>query len=122
MTPSVKALREAFDHLTLEQAKVLKVIMDGPPQVYLPTTDIRRGGVRYNSSTGQWERPFTRMERIDEILGTFGVEYIPAGRNAKSPAFHYCNAGDTYATTILEVNGRFRIGCWGDIVERGNYE
>lgn len=64
----------------------------------------------------------TRLQRIDRILGTFGVEYIPAGRNAKSPAIYYCNAGDTYTTTVLKVNGRFIVGCWGDIVERGNYE
>jgi hypothetical protein len=62
------------------------------------------------------------MQRIDAILRTFGVEYVAAGRNAKSPAFYYCNAGETYATTVLKVAGKFRVGCWGDIVERGNYE
>lgn len=62
------------------------------------------------------------MSIADEIMGTFGVEYIEHGRNAKSPVIEYCNAGDTYATTLLYVNGRYRVGCWGDIVERGNYE
>lgn len=121
MTPSVKAIRSAFG-LSTELAKQIKAIMDGPSRVYLKTDDTRRGDVCYNGFAQQWERPYTQLERIDAILGTFGVEYIPAGRGAKSPAIHYCNAGDTYATTILEVNGRFRIGCWGDIVERGNYE
>jgi hypothetical protein len=64
----------------------------------------------------------TRLERIDKVLRTYGVEYIPAGRNSKSPAIYYCNAGDSYACTVLKVNGQFRVGCWGDIVERGNYE
>ncbi len=54
--------------------------------------------------------------------GTFGVEHIGRGKNSRSPAIEYLNAGDTYATTVLFVRGQFRVGCWGDIVERGNYE
>lgn len=55
-------------------------------------------------------------------LGTFGVEYIQAGQGERSPAIDYLNAGDTYSDTVLYYNGRFQVGCWGDIVERGNYE
>lgn len=99
-TPSVKAIRAAFPHLKRGAASTIKRIMQGSGKV-----------------NGQ-----TRLERIDEILGTHGVEHIPEGHNALSPAIHYCNMGDTYATTILKVNGRFRIGCWGDIVERGSYD
>lgn len=100
--PSVKAIHEAFQQwITREQAQEIRVIMEGP-------------------SRGESGR--TRLERIDRILGTHGVEHTARGHNAKSPAIHYCNAGDTYATTILKVNGRFRIGCWGDIVERGHYD
>lgn len=65
------------------------------------------------------------MLNIEETfvdLGTFGVEHIAAGSNAKSPAIDYLNTGDSYDLTLLYVRGRFRVGCWGDIVERGNYE
>lgn len=55
-------------------------------------------------------------------LGTFGVEYIAAGKNKKSPEITYLNTGETYELTILVVRNRFIIGSWGDIVERGNYE
>ena len=55
-------------------------------------------------------------------LGTFGVEYIAKGHNQKSPSITYLNSGDTYTSTILYVRGQFRVGCWGDIVERGNYD
>ena len=55
-------------------------------------------------------------------LGTFGVEYIAKGHNQKSPSITYLNSGDTYNLTILYVKGQFRVGCWGDIVERGNYD
>jgi hypothetical protein len=68
------------------------------------------------------KHPRHAMDAIDGFLGTHGVEYIPRGHNAKSPAIAYCNAGDTYGTTILLVNGRYRIGAWGDIVERGSYD
>ena len=99
-SPSVSALRRAFPHLAHGQATEIKRIMQGAGKV-----------------NGQ-----TRLERIDLILGTHGVEHIPAGHNSRSPAIHYCNTGDTYGVTILKVNGKFRIGCWGDIVERGNYD
>jgi hypothetical protein len=62
------------------------------------------------------------MGRICEIIDAYGVEYIPQGKNKRSPAITYVNMGDTYDWTVLMVNGRFRIGAWGDIVERGNYE
>jgi hypothetical protein len=29
----------------------------------------------------------------------------------------YVNRGDTYATTLMKVNGVYRVGCWGDVVE-----
>lgn len=54
-------------------------------------------------------------------LGTFGVEHTPAGNNRRSPAFDYLNTGDSYELTLIFINGRFRVGCWGDLVERGSY-
>lgn len=54
-------------------------------------------------------------------LGTFGVEYIPAGNNRRSPAIDYLNTGDPYELTLIYRSGRFAVGSWGDIVERGNY-
>lgn len=101
MYPSIKSLMLIKD-VTREDAIAIRAIMAGP------------------KGNRNWElKP--RMQRIDEVLHTYGVEYTPAGTNRKSPAFYYCNTGDTYATTVLKVNGRFRVGCWGDIVERGNY-
>lgn len=104
MAPSTKALKAAFPQLSDDGAEQIRAAIGGRRLPFVAWT------------------PRTAMEEIDSILGTHGVEYIPAGHNAKSPAITYCNAGDAYATTILLVNGRFRIGCWGDIVERGNYD
>jgi hypothetical protein len=97
--PSVKTLMEIKD-VTREDALAIRAIMAGPPRV----------------------NGLTRMERIDKVLRTYGVESTPPGKNQKSPAIVYCNTGETYDTTVLKINGRFRVGCWGDIVERGNYE
>lgn len=99
--PSVKAIQANFGQWLRDgEAQAIRCVMEGPKKV-----------------NGK-----TRMEQIDRILETSGVEYTPRGHNAKSPAITYCNAGDTYSVTIMKINGRFRIGCWGDIVERGNYD
>jgi len=97
--PSIQTLMRIKD-VSREDAVAIRAIMAGPGK----------------------EDGLTRMERIDQVLRTFGVEYIPAGKGRRSPAILYCNAGDTYDTTVLKINGRFSVGCWGDIVERGNYE
>lgn len=67
-------------------------------------------------------RPVLTLEKVSSIIGGCGVEYISKGRGSKSPAITYVNMGDTYDTTVMWVRGRFQVGCWGDIVENGNYE
>jgi hypothetical protein len=62
------------------------------------------------------------MGKLDAIIGGYGVEFIPAGTGSRSPSIRYVNLGDTYETTVLYMRGQFRIGCWGDVVERGQYE
>lgn len=61
------------------------------------------------------------IQAIFSDLGTFGVEHQPSGSNRRSPSFDYLNSGDSYEITLLYIRGRFRVGSWGDIVERGNY-
>lgn len=79
-----------------------------------------------------------RTTALDAELGTYGVEYIKGNDTQRSPSFEYCNAGDTYATTIIrfldndsifihlyefnEDRGRYIVGSWGDIVKKGNYK
>jgi hypothetical protein len=63
-------------------------------------------------------------EIANEVLDGHGIETIDAGNNAKSPWIKYVNMGDTYDTTVLTHGNRSTcyLGCWGDIVERGNYD
>ena len=74
------------------------------------------------------------MESISATLpGCYGAELIPPGRGARSPSIEYANTGETYTPTILYIDGvdesgrptgrgRWAVGSWGDIVERGNYD
>lgn len=62
-----------------------------------------------------WKRS-RAMEEIDHILRTSGVEFL--GTHKRSDlSVYYCNAGDTYATTVLFIGPRLIVGCWGDLVE-----
>ena len=62
-----------------------------------------------------------KLEAINDIMDGYGVEYIEAGRNRRSPSIEYINVGDPYLDAIMWVRGRYVVGCWGDIVERGSY-
>ena len=70
----------------------------------------------------------TRLEAIDKLLGLHGTEAI---RGAWQNGYWcdivacYCNTGDTYALTVLQVRGehsfhssKFIISSMGDFVER----
>lgn len=53
------------------------------------------------------------LDRIGAILNTHGTEgFIEGGKDVQ-----YCNTGDTYALTVMYVNGKLKLGDWGSIVE-----
>lgn len=81
-----------------------------------------REAIRHYEKYHSGKRPVVTMNKIDTIMNSSGVECIPPGHNSRSPEILYVNEGATGATTVMFVNGRFRLGCWGDIVERGNYD
>ncbi len=69
-----------------------------------------------------------RLEAINDLLGAYGVEAI---RGEWENGYWcdivaaYCNMGDTYATTVLEVRtgfggSRFIVSTMGDFVERNS--
>lgn len=113
MIPSIKTLMNLRDFtnqpITRDQAKSIREIMEravARAQKYLLYPQSSHRGA---------------LVKIDEILNGCGVERIEPGNNNRSPAIDYVNMGDTYDTTVMIVRGRFRVGCWGDIVERGDY-
>lgn len=56
-------------------------------------------------------------EQIDKILRTYGVEYLGQHRRT-GEHIYYCNAGDSYAGTIIFSGLHMRVGCWADLVEK----
>lgn len=56
-------------------------------------------------------------DQIDTIIRTHGIEYLGIHRRIGCDVY-YCNAGDTYATTIVFLGGTMRVACWGDYIER----
>jgi hypothetical protein len=62
-------------------------------------------------------RPVAR-QRIDGVLNTDGVEYLGHHKRRHLPVW-YCNAGDTYATTVVFFGPVMRVATIGDYMERG---
>jgi hypothetical protein len=56
-------------------------------------------------------------EQINAVLRTHGVEYLGQHKRTGEHVY-YCNAGDTYAATVLFSGLRMHVGCWGDLVEK----
>lgn len=129
MLPSVKTLTVIAHDRAGELRKVLETTtrseiealleLDADGKCKYPVT--RKW---YYSCYNPMDLPTAKMSIADEIIETHGVEHIPRGRNSNSPSIDYCNAGDPYVTTLLyfPATGTFRVDCWGDTVERGNYE
>ena len=113
--PSIKTLESAFPGKGRILRKLLtcdKSVLAHPAVIRLREQCCHRPSMAH-----------MRMTALDAELETCGVEYIPKGRNQRSPAFDYCNTGDSYGITIVRFSdGRYRVSSWGDIVERGNYE
>lgn len=129
MYPSIKTLKTIAPERARELRKVLETVKRSEIETLLdigtPGETIKYPVTRkwYLSCLNPMDITTAKMSIADEILGTHGVEYIPEGHNSKSPAIEYCNTGDTYASTLLYVHGQgYRVGCWGDTVERGNYD
>lgn len=71
-----------------------------------------------------------RIDKINELLGMHGTEAIRGewqnGYWCDIVAV-YCNTGDTYALTVIQVRGesrfessRFIVSSWGDWVEKNS--
>lgn len=72
------------------------------------------------------------LDTIAGLIGAHGAELIPPGHGARSTSIEYANTGETYAPTVLYLDGvtaggrstgrgRWAVGSWGDIVDRRRY-
>ncbi len=129
--PSVKTLATIAGERAIELRAVLEITERSELEALLelPADGGGEFSIKY-PVTRAWYRScyhpmdfgLAKLSIASEITGCYGVETIAAGSNARSPRIEYCNAGDPYATTLMYVSGRgYVVGCWGDIVEKGNY-
>ena len=121
--PSIKTIRERIERpyrLPEGTAKAIRAILEC--RTIEAVCEINGAAPRFFGAC--YHRPSlqsVKLEAINELMDGCGVEYIAAGRNRRSPSIEYINVGDTYLDTIMWTRGRYVVGCWGDIVERGSY-
>jgi hypothetical protein len=59
----------------------------------------------------------TARQRIDGVLRTSGVEFLGHHKRRHLPMY-FCNAGDTYATTVVFMGPVMRVATIGDYVDQ----
>jgi hypothetical protein len=106
-SPSITAIESAFPG----KGKAAKAIfrMRRSELESLPAGDARVRECYHAPSTSD-----VRLHCLDALLETFGIE---AFQTRNGTWVEYLNTGDTYAPTIVRMNGHYRIASWGDIAE-----
>ena len=113
--PSSKALEVVFG----DKAKEARQLLEGN----IKTTDYDSVNKWLNSCLYKPGYTDRVLCALNYLACTHGIEHQKKGSNAKSPAFDYLNAGDTYAPTLMLIDGRgFKVMSVGDMIERGNYD
>ena len=107
MLPSIKTLRAVFGDNAKRARAILEMDRNGLEA--LPECAARIAECYHMPSVRD-----LRMTALDALAGTHGVEAF----DTRLGVCWHLNAGDTYTTTLLHFQGRYRIGCWGDIAER----
>ena len=114
MLPSVKTLENAFPGCGKELRKVLE--MKRSQLAQHPAGAARIAGCYHPPKTFD-----VRLHVLNAVAETCGVEYIAHKEDtyAEVYGFDYLNVGDPYIPTIVRFSdGRYRVACYGDIVER----
>lgn len=115
--PSVKTLVTAL-RITEEQAKLVRGVMMKQVRVtdngLFPETN-KWLRLCFNPPSGH----DLRMSALNEVIGGFGVEVLGDVNNYPPDIqAEYINTGDTYSATIIYRDGRYFVGCWGDLAEK----
>lgn len=130
-TPSIKRLLATFRYLTPDSAKMIKrlaslqddadelrALIDESPL----TVDTARYAAQCHGDpfdSGMW-RTTMILHAVDRIVDGSGIE--PLGEvHMSGPPYEYVNVGDPYTATLIykKSTNNLYIGCYGDIVERG---
>ena len=80
--------------------------------LYPPAADID------NQNFGRSPLRALKRAAVDHAAGFYGVEYL--GRDRRTgDSVYYCNAGDSYATTLCFIGARLVVCDWAHWVESG---
>lgn len=103
----------------LETAKTARALMRGDIRI-TENPDFPRTNDWRRSCYNEPRRIELILEALNELLDMHGVEAFRDEDCLTQASLSYLNAGDTYADTLLffHDSGAFRLGCWGDVVER----
>lgn len=103
-----KVIREIWKAHSRELANVAE--KHGLLEIHDAIVNRGRGYYR-NYSTREIKR-----ELINHAGGFHGVEYLGVNKRTGN-AMYYCNAGDTYAATLIFHGRVLLVSCWGHYVE-----
>ena len=140
--PSVKKLVEAFrgsNHAAVDNkaARLIREVIHAAGDRYaledmitapdspFPVTRKWARDCFSNPFTSQGWRETMMMSALSELIGGFGEESSRGKgqdrHGAAWPRYRYVNVGESYASTLIlnTDTGNVRIGCWGDLAERG---
>lgn len=127
--PTVKTLIATFRDLTEDNARLIRKLARACDdredlaklvEASCPDTHAYARQCYSDPYTSQIWRVTMTMHAIDRALGTYGVEAMGPTRSGDyAPPYEYCNAGDTYSTTLVydRRKDRLVITSWGNIAE-----
>ena len=112
--PSIKTLETAT--MDKSKAKELRELLKGERK----TRDYKSVQQLESQCFNSPDHVYRLMTACNEIMEGFGLEVVSKDGNA---VYEYVNLGDTYTTTLIRhiPSGRYIVGSWGDIVEKGEY-
>ncbi len=129
--PTVKRLLAAFPDLERASARLIRKLAKATDdrdalaaliEKHCPATHAYARSCFNDPFASRMWRVTMALHAIDTLLGTHGVESLGEGSSSEgfAPPFEYCNAGDSYAATLVykRASDRLFVGCWGDIAER----
>lgn len=109
--PSVRTLRAVFGEQAKQARAILEMTREELEKLPTPQSLV----MTYNPP----DTYYLRLCLLDELAETHGVESFQL---SDGPWCDYLNAGDPYASTLILFRGRYRVACWGDIVEKEGAE
>lgn len=110
---SVARLCEIKD-VTEEDARLIRAIWKARGADAVAATDPKRWAAAQAAGGNLRDN---KRHMVDSVLNTCGVEFLGIHKRTDQ-RIYYCNAGDTYATTVIFDGGRLVVGCWGDYADK----